>query len=168
MRIGKTFVATLMMAAVVFSVMGCRATRGNVVTATTLNSNTRTFNRLLKAAELDKKYSKAGPYTFFAPSDQAFDNLPAGTVQNLEKAENRAKLISLLTFHIVNGQFYTRDFTSSTTLKTENGENIKVNNVHSQWYYGDGAIINPDTATMNGILHIINKVQTPPNFQLPQ
>lgn len=162
MKRGTSILTVLAVAALVLPLAGCRFTRGNVVTATTLNSDTSTFNKLLKDAQLDKSYSKGGPYTVFAPSNRAFDQLPAGTLQDLQKPENREQLVAILTYHIVPGQYYTRDFMSNTQLKTENGATIQIDNVHSQWMYGDARITNPDVRTMNGVYMIIDKVQLPP------
>lgn len=141
---------------------GCQYTRGNVVTATSMNSDLSTFHMLLQKAEMNKTVGKGGPYTLFAPTNEAFNRLPAGTVEDLQKPQNRSQLVSILSYHIVPGEIMTNGLTDGMVLTTEKGAKITISSRDGQWYYGDARIVNPDIKAMNGVVQVVNKVQMPP------
>ncbi len=129
----------------------------------------------VKAAGLVETLKGKGPFTVFAPTNEAFDALPAGTVDTLVKPENKAKLTSILTYHVVAG-----DYTASklekeikaghgkTMLKTVNGEKLTVMTDKDGKSFdvkdkkGDVAMVTiGDVRQSNGVIHVINKVLMP-------
>jgi uncharacterized surface protein with fasciclin (FAS1) repeats len=140
---------------------GCQYTRGNVVTATAQSSRLSTFHMLLERAELNKTIGKGGPYTVFAPSNDAFDKLPAGTVEDWQKPQNRTQLVKVLNYHIVPGKIMSQNLRDGDTVTTNEGATVTIHERSGQWYFGDARIIDPDITAMNGVVHVVNKVQMP-------
>ena len=116
----------------------------------------------VKAAGLVDTLVGKGPFTVFAPTDEAFGNLPGGTVQDLLKPENKQKLVDILTYHVVPGRIYSDDAVAAKTAKTVQGASISVN------VGSDGAKINSSKLVMtdldaaNGVIHVIDTVLMPP------
>ncbi|MFO0675852.1 MAG: fasciclin domain-containing protein [Polyangiaceae bacterium] len=86
----------------------------------------KTLVTALKAADLDTTLKGDGPFTVFAPTDEAFAKLPAGTVESLLKPENKAKLTAILTYHVVPGNVSSADVVKVTSAKTVNGKSLAV------------------------------------------
>ncbi|MGK2858607.1 MAG: fasciclin domain-containing protein [Thermoanaerobaculia bacterium] len=122
------------------------------------------FNTLaaaLKAAGLVDTLKGAGPFTVFAPTDEAFAKLPKGTVEDLLKPENKAKLTAILTYHVVPGKVMAADVVKLTSAKTVQGSSAKVA-VKGGKVTIDGAnVIKADIATSNGVIHVIDSVILP-------
>lgn len=126
-------------------------------------SSSETFSTLVSAldeAELSTVLQGDGPFTVFAPTDEAFEALPEGTVENLMEPENRDILVSLLTYHVVAEELPVEqletgflDSVQGTPLKVEVGEDVTVNGV---------AIMEEEIPTSNGIIHTIDEVILPP------
>ncbi len=144
---------------------GCQSTssvfRPNVVKATATDP-TRDFHMLLQNAQLDKTLASKGPYTIFAPSDDAFNRLPQGKLQDLQKPQNNQQLVSLLTYHIVPGEYNSRSFRDGMELTTLKGDKVTIHLRDGQWFYGDARIIIPDRKADNGAVMVVNKVLSPP------
>src|SRR5512142_1965322 len=85
-----------------------------------------TLAKALEAAGLVDTLKGKGPFTVFAPTDEAFAKLPAGTVQDLLKPENKSKLVAILTYHVVPGDVKASDVVKLTSAKTVNGEPLKI------------------------------------------
>ena len=116
----------------------------------------------VKQAELVDVLSNAGPFTVFAPTNAAFDKLPKGTVQDLMKPENKAKLQDILQYHVYVGTLKTDMMQDGQTFNQVNGANISVSKK-------DGKVIINNTATViasipasNGIIHVVDGVLVPP------
>ena len=122
------------------------------------------FNTLVAAvtaAELVDALKADGPVTVFAPSDAAFAKLPAGTVENLLKPENRDQLVAILTYHVVPGKLMASDVTSMTGSKTLQGESVTFE-VRDGKVFVDGAqVVQADVAASNGVIHVIDTVILP-------
>jgi uncharacterized surface protein with fasciclin (FAS1) repeats len=122
------------------------------------------FNTLataLKAAGLVETLKGAGPFTVFAPTDEAFAKLPAGTLESLLKPENKAKLAGILTYHVVSGKVMAADVVKMTSAKMVNGQSVKVA-VNGGKVTVDGAnVVKTDIATTNGVIHVIDTVLLP-------
>jgi uncharacterized surface protein with fasciclin (FAS1) repeats len=122
------------------------------------------FNTLataLKAAGLVETLKGAGPFTVFAPTDEAFAKLPAGTLESLLKPENKAKLAGILTYHVVSGKVMAADVVKLTSAKMVNGQSVKVA-VNGGKVTVDGAnVVKTDIATTNGVIHVIDTVLLP-------
>ncbi len=121
------------------------------------------FNTLVaavKAAGLVETLKGEGPFTVFAPSDEAFAKLPAGTVEDLVKPENKEKLVAILTYHVVPGKLKAADVVAAKELKTVNGKSAKISTKDGAMI--DGAkIVATDIECGNGVIHIIDSVILP-------
>jgi uncharacterized surface protein with fasciclin (FAS1) repeats len=122
------------------------------------------FNTLVaavKAAGLVDTLKGAGPFTVFAPTDEAFAKLPAGTVDDLLKPENKDKLTAILTYHVVTGKVMAADVAGKETMaKSVQGGEIKVNGMDGVMV--DGAkVVQADIAADNGVIHVIDTVIMP-------
>ena len=116
----------------------------------------------VKAAGLVETLKGSGPYTVFAPTNAAFEKLPAGTVKTLLKPENKAKLTSILTYHVVPGAITSADLTNGKTLKTVNGQTIKFTEKDGKWYINDTTMITiSDVMSSNGVTYVVDSVLMP-------
>jgi uncharacterized surface protein with fasciclin (FAS1) repeats len=120
----------------------------------------------VKAAGLVETLKGAGPFTVFAPTNEAFNKLPAGTVDNLVKPENKAKLTNILTYHVVSGSYKSTDLKDGQMLKTVQGEELSVWNKDSKWMIKDAKgntanITIADVISSNGVTYVIDGVLMP-------
>jgi uncharacterized surface protein with fasciclin (FAS1) repeats len=114
------------------------------------------------AADLGATLKGAGPFTVFAPSDDAFAKLPAGTVDELVKPENKAKLVSILTYHVIPGKVMSTDIAGKTLkVKTVQGADIDVDATHGVSING-AKVVTADIEATNGVIHVIDAVIMPP------
>ena len=133
----------------------------NIVENAMGSSDHTTLVAAVKAAGLVETLSGPGPFTVFAPTNEAFGALPAGTVDNLVKPENKAKLTKILTYHVVAGAFTSKDMKDGMELKTVEGKSLKVTMKDGAWYVNDAKITIPDVISSNGVTYVINKVLMP-------
>ena len=123
-----------------------------------------TFQTLLTAVEaagLGDTLAEGGPFTVFAPTDEAFAKLPAGTVEDLLKPENKQKLVSILTYHVVAGDVMAKDVVKLSEAKTVNGKEVKIM-VQGGKVMVDGAnVTKTDIKCSNGVIHVIDSVLLP-------
>ena len=103
----------------------------------------------------------------FAPTDEAFAKLPAGTVENLLKPENKAKLTAILTYHVVPGAVRAEQVTKLDQAKTVNGAMVKVTTKGDKVTINDATVVKADVVASNGIIHVIDKVILPPRADRP-
>jgi uncharacterized surface protein with fasciclin (FAS1) repeats len=122
----------------------------------------KTLAAALKAADLVATLKGPGPFTVFAPTDEAFAKLPAGTVENLLKPENKAKLTAILTYHVVPGAVKAEQVKKLDQAKTVNGAMVKVTTKGGKVTINDATVVKADTPASNGIIHVIDKVILPP------
>jgi uncharacterized surface protein with fasciclin (FAS1) repeats len=115
----------------------------------------------VKAAGLVETLQGPGPFTVFAPTDEAFARLPAGTVENLLKPENKSKLVAILTYHVVPGKVMSKDIAGKKTMaKSVEGSQIEVDATNGVRV--DGAkVVKADIETSNGVIHVIDAVIMP-------
>lgn len=156
------------MAAVALTVVGlaigshpARAAEDIVDTAVDAGQFT-TLAAALKAADLVDTLKGPGPYTVFAPTDEAFAKLPAGTVDALLKPENKAKLTAILTYHVVPGAVTAEQVTKLDDAKTVNGAMVKISTGDGKVMINDATVVTPDVRASNGVIHVIDKVILPP------
>ena len=122
------------------------------------------FNTLVaavQAADLVDTLKGDGPFTVFAPTDEAFAALPEGTVENLLKPENKEQLISVLTYHVVAGKIMSSDIAGTTAMvESVQGSELDVNATNGVTV--DGAtVVTADIETDNGVIHVIDRVVLP-------
>jgi uncharacterized surface protein with fasciclin (FAS1) repeats len=156
-------------AAVVLAVVGlaigsgfARASNQDIVDTAVSAGQFKTLAAALKAADLVATLKGPGPFTVFAPTDEAFAKLPAGTVESLLKPENKAKLTAILTYHVVPGAVRAEQVTKLDQAKTVNGAMVKVTTKGGKVTINDATVVKADTAASNGIIHVIDKVILPP------
>ena len=138
-----------------------QAFAADIVDTAVAAGNFKTLAAALQAAGLVDTLKGAGPFTVFAPTDEAFAKLPAGTVEDLLKPENKAKLVSILTYHVVAGKVMAADVAGKKTMaKSVQGSEIEVNGMDGVMV--DGAkVVTADIAADNGVIHVIDAVIMP-------
>jgi uncharacterized surface protein with fasciclin (FAS1) repeats len=137
------------------------APKKNIVETAVAAGSFNTLVAAVKAAGLVETLSGAGPFTVFAPTDEAFAKLPAGTLDDLLKPENKEKLAGILTYHVVSGKVMAADVKTGE-VATVNGAKAKLN-VSSDGVTIDKAkVVKTDIATSNGLIHVIDAVILPP------
>jgi uncharacterized surface protein with fasciclin (FAS1) repeats len=122
------------------------------------------FNTLaaaLDAADLITTLKGDGPFTVFAPTDEAFAKLPEGTVAFLLKPENREQLIAVLTYHVVAGEVMAKDVVNLSEASTVNGADIAIKVMDGKVHINNATVIAADVATSNGVIHVIDTVLLP-------
>ena len=112
----------------------------------------------VKAAGLAETLKGAGPFTVFAPTDEAFAKLPAGTVEGLLK--DLPKLKKILTYHVVSGKVMAADVVKLKSAKTVEGSEVKID-ASNGVKVNDSTVVTPDIAADNGVIHIIDTVLLP-------
>ena len=121
----------------------------------------KTLAAALKAAGLIDTLKGPGPFTVFAPTDEAFAKLPAGTVEMLLKPENKAKLTRILTYHVVAGKVMAADAAKLTSAKAVSGDTLTIA-AHGGGVMIDKAkVVKADIAASNGVIHVIDTVILP-------
>ena len=127
---------------------------------TAYKSNLKTLVAAIDAAGLTDTLMNGGPFTVFAPTNEAFAELPEGTLDNLLKPENKDKLVAILTYHVVPGKVMAVDVVKLNSATTVNGQDIIIDT-------GDGVkvddanVIRTDILAKNGVIHTIDKVMLP-------
>jgi uncharacterized surface protein with fasciclin (FAS1) repeats len=124
----------------------------------------KTLAAALGAAELVSTLKGAGPFTVFAPTDEAFAKLPAGTVETLLKPENKGKLKEILLLHVVPGSVYAADVVKLTEAKTAGGKTVMITTdggVKVGTATGKANVTKTDIKTSNGVIHVIDAVILP-------
>lgn len=156
--IRRTFLA--LTAATAFA-MPAFAQDKDIVDTAVAAGNFNTLAAALTAAGLVETLKGEGPFTVFAPTDAAFAALPAGTVEDLLKPENKDKLVAILTYHVVPGKVMSTDLTEGMKAKTVNGAEVTITLDGGPKV--NGAVIStPDVAASNGVIHVIDSVILPP------
>jgi transforming growth factor-beta-induced protein len=123
--------------------------------------NVTTLVAAVKAADLVSTLKGAGPFTVFGPTNDAFAKLPAGTVEDLLKPENKQKLVSILTYHVVSGRLKISDLQDGQMLKTVNGKELKVTKMNGVVMINGATIETKDVISTNGVTHVIDSVLLP-------
>ena len=128
--------------------------------------STGTFKTLVaavQAADLVDTLKSEGPFTVFAPTDDAFAALPEGTVEDLLKPENKDKLSAILTYHVIPAKVMAGDIAGKeTSAESVQGAELKINATDGVMI-NDANVISADVDTSNGVIHVIDKVLLPPN-----
>ena len=138
----------------------CAAVKDIVDTAVGAGSF-KTLAKALAAADLVDTLKGAGPFTVFAPTDDAFAKLPAETLEDLLKPENKEKLKGILTYHVVAGKVMAKDVVNLTSAKTVNGQEVKITAKDSKVMVNDATVTKTDIDCSNGVIHVIDTVLMP-------
>ncbi len=163
----KKFFALVCGAALSLAGATASAFEKNIVDTAVGAGNFKTLAAALTAADLVDAVKGPGPFTVFAPTDEAFAKLPKGTVETLLKPENKAKLAAILKYHVVPGKVMAKDVVTVKGAKSLNGQRIDVK-VDGSKVMVDGAnVTNTDIACSNGVIHVIDSVILPSDANIP-
>ncbi len=140
----------------------CSSTKENkdIVAVAAGNGSFSTLVAAVKAAGLVETLQGTGPFTVFAPTDEAFAKLPAGTVESLLKPENKQKLIAILTYHVVPGKVMAADV-KTMQAGTVNGQKLSVVVANGGVSVNNAKVVATDVAASNGVIHVIDTVVLP-------
>ncbi len=134
---------------------------GDIVDVAVAAGKFNTLAAALKAAGLVETLKGAGPFTVFAPTDEAFAKLPKGTVESLLKPENKSKLAAILTYHVVSGAVMASDVTKLTNAATVNGQRVDITAKSGKVTIDGATVTTADVKASNGVIHIIDTVLMP-------
>jgi uncharacterized surface protein with fasciclin (FAS1) repeats len=129
-------------------------------------SNDARFSTLVTAldsAGLVQTLQGDGPFTVFAPTNDAFDQLPEGTVQDLLQPENRERLTAILTYHVVEGANMAADVQGMSSATTLEGSDVSISTSNGSVQVGDATVVQADVEASNGVIHVIDAVLMPPS-----
>jgi uncharacterized surface protein with fasciclin (FAS1) repeats len=126
----------------------------------------KTLAAALQAADLVQTLKSSGPFTVFAPTDEAFAKLPPATLQKLLLPENKAKLQAVLTYHVVAGKVPASKVVKMTSATTVNGAPLPISSNGKGVIVGGANVVSTDIPASNGIIHVIDTVMLPPGFSL--
>jgi uncharacterized surface protein with fasciclin (FAS1) repeats len=130
----------------------------NITQVVGADKNMTILKKSVTASGLDSVLNGAGPYTVFAPSDKAFNKLEKGVLDNLLKAENKAHLLEVLNYHVVEGKVNFKDLKDGEKLKTLNGKNLHVHVKDGHVKIEGAEIQDHDMSSTNGVIHSLDTV----------
>jgi uncharacterized surface protein with fasciclin (FAS1) repeats len=139
-----------------------RAAETDIVETAIATGQFKTLATALDRAGLVATLKGQGPFTVFAPTDTAFAKLPAGTVDNLLRPENKAQLTAILTYHVVPGRVTAADVARLKQAETVNGKMVDVKADGGSVMINDAKVTTADVAASNGVIHVIDAVLLPP------
>ena len=138
------------------------AAAADIVDTASSNGSFTTLVAAVKAAGLADTLKGQGPFTVFAPTDEAFKKLPAGTVENLLKPENKAQLTKILTYHVVPGKVMASDISGKkTAAKTVEGSSVAIDASGGAVRVDNATVSTADVSASNGVIHVIDTVIMP-------
>jgi uncharacterized surface protein with fasciclin (FAS1) repeats len=167
MRQFRTFItrATVAIAAATVLTLPALARAGtadkDIVDTAVAAGSFNTLAAALEAAGLVDTLKGSGPFTVFAPTDEAFAKLPAGTVENLLKPENREQLRAVLTYHVVPGKVTAAQVTRLDSAKTVNGQALRIRTSGGTVSVDEAKVVTADVEASNGMIHVIDSVMLP-------
>ena len=138
-----------------------KAASKDIVDTAVAAGSFKTLAAALQAAGLVDTLKGAGPYTVFAPTDEAFAKLPAGTVDELLKPENKEKLVAILTYHVVAGDVMAAQVMKMNSAKTVNGQSVSISSKGGTVMVDNAKVVKADIACSNGVIHVIDTVLMP-------
>lgn len=151
--------AGLMMASTAFT--SARAADADIVDTAVAAGSFTTLVAAVQAAGLVETLKGAGPFTVFAPTDEAFAKLPAGTVEELLKPENKAKLTAILTYHVIPGKVTAEQAVKLDSAKTVQGRSLAIKVSGDKVMVDQAAVVTTDVLASNGVIHLIDSVLIP-------
>ena len=159
----KIFASIIAAVSLMVAVPAMSGAKKDIVDTAATTEGFSTLVAAVKAAGLVDTLKGDGPFTVFAPTDEAFAALPAGTVENLLKLENKDQLIAVLTYHVVPGKVMAGDIVGKKTdAATVQGANVAIDATDGV-KINDASVVAADVETSNGVIHVIDKVILPPS-----
>jgi uncharacterized surface protein with fasciclin (FAS1) repeats len=163
MRRNRKFIALAALAALSLSAMApvvsAKPAQRNIVQTAVAAGQFKTLTKLVKQAGLAGALEAKGPYTVFAPTDAAFAKVPKATLAAL--AKDKAKLRAVLLYHVAKGKLTAAKVVKLHSVKTLNGQSLKVRVSHGAVTVGGARVVKTDIDASNGVIHVINKVLIP-------
>jgi transforming growth factor-beta-induced protein len=141
--------------------VGSAAEKKDIVDTAVAAGSFKTLATALKAAGLIEALKGKGPFTVFAPTDEAFAKLPPGTVETLLEPDNKEKLISILKYHVVPGRVYSEDAVAAKKATTLQGGDLSIIVSDGQAMVNGAKIVATDIDASNGVIHVIDSVILP-------
>ena len=133
----------------------------NLVDTAAANGSFKTFGKAIERAGMSDILRGVGPFTIFAPTDAAFEQMPTGKLDELFKDENKEELVSLLNYHVVSGRKPIADVGKWEAAKTVNGQSAPITMIKDKVSIDGALVTSADIGSSNGILHGIDKVNVP-------
>lgn len=133
----------------------------NLVDTAAANGSFKTFGKAIERAGMSDTLRGVGPFTVFAPTDAAFEKLPAGKLENLFKPENKEELVSLLNYHVVSGRKTVADIGKWEAARTVNGQSAPITLANDKVSIDGAQVTSADISSSNGVIHGIDKVNIP-------
>lgn len=133
----------------------------NLIDTAAANGSFKTFGKAVDHAGMSDTLRGVGPFTIFAPTDAAFDKLPAGKLDNLFKPENKEELVSLLNYHVVSGRKLVADVGRWEAARTVNGQSAPIKLTDDKVHIDGALVTSSDIGSSNGVIHGIDKVNIP-------
>ena len=143
------------------SLADCGTCDKTVVEVAAQTNGFKTLVAAVKAADLVETLSGKGPFTVFAPTDEAFAKLPKGTLDELLKPENKKKLAEILTYHVVPGNVMAKDVVKLKDAKTVQGSKVTISVKDGKVMLDEATVIKTDIPCKNGVIHVIDTVILP-------
>ena len=164
LRLMAAAVAAVM---VVVAPLSVRAADKDIVTTAVEAGSFKTLAAALTAGGLVETLQGPGPFTVFAPTDEAFAKLPAGTLETLLKPENKGLLVGILTYHVVPGQVLAADVVKLKAAGTVNGQRVDIAVKDGSVKVDDANVVKTDIQCSNGVIHVIDAVILPSTKNIP-
>ena len=133
----------------------------NLVDTAAANGSFKTFGLAVENAGLSESLRATGPFTVFAPTDAAFEKLPAGQLETLFKPENKAELAALVNYHVISGRKFVGDMKSWVKTRTIHGQSAPMKLMDNTIWIDGARVTSADIASSNGVIHGIDKVNIP-------
>jgi len=154
------FRITMLFAGALALAIASKASAADIVD-TAVAGHFNTLVAAVKAAGLVDTLKGPGPFTVFAPTDEAFAKLPPGTLESLLKPENKEKLQKILTYHVVAGDVRATDVVKLHSAKTVEGGSLTIKTAGSGVMVNNASVVKTDIVASNGVIHVIDKVLIP-------
>jgi uncharacterized surface protein with fasciclin (FAS1) repeats len=162
LKIRTLMVAAVALMALSIGGMQARAAEKDIVDTAVAAGQFKTLASAIQAAGLVDTLKGDGPFTVFAPTDEAFAKLPAGTVENLLKPENKDQLVAILTYHVVPGKVEAAEVVTMDEAKTVNGKMVDIKVKGDTAMVNEAKVTKTDIVASNGVIHVIDTVIMPP------
>jgi len=160
LKFGTLVGASLLFAATAFA-GNYGAKKNDIVDTAVAAGNFNTLAAALEAGGLVETLKSEGPFTVFAPTDEAFAKLPPGTVENLLLPENRDRLVAILTYHVVPGKVKAADVVKLDSAATANGSDVRIRVQDETVFINDARVVAADIGASNGVIHVVDTVILP-------
>jgi len=155
-------------AAAACGMMAANSMAADIVDTAVGAGNFKTLAAALGAADLVGTLKGKGPFTVFAPTDEAFAKLPAGTIESLLKAESKGTLAGILTYHVVPGKVLAKQVVGLSSATTVNGQRVDIKVADSKVMVDGASVTSTDIQCDNGVIHVIDSVLLPESKNIPE